>query len=146
MFVTWEGGGRGGEWLKLGLMFYSLVSDKTINGLVIVALWITEQRPLHLQESVRFVFNSEHYFASVTCGSFHLNQTSKYVLANKGIELSIVFSVEADALIFYPCTLNLLCVGTAGVSFSKCFTYYNFALPKFQYRKYHEQNIKISFK
>lgn len=54
-------------------------------------------------EIVWFVFYSEHYFASVTCGSFHLNQTSKYVLANKGIELNIVFSLKADALIFFIC-------------------------------------------
>lgn len=83
----------------------------------------------------------------MTCGSFRLNQTSTYVLANKGIELSIVFSIEVDTLIFYLCILNLLCVGTAGV-ISECFADDNFALPKFQYQKYHEQkryqnNIRV---
>lgn len=72
----------------------------------------------------------------------------KICLANKGIELNIVFSLKADALIFYLCILNMLCVGIAKV-FSKMFylLYYNFALPKFPYKMYHEQNnIKTTFK
>lgn len=105
MFVPWTGGGGEGFWL--GSMFCGLVSDETINWLVIVALWITEQMSLRLWDwDCVICIYSEHYFASVTCGSFHLNQTSKCVLANKGIELNIVFSLTVDALIFYLWILN----------------------------------------
>lgn len=72
------------------------------------------------------------YFASVTCGSLHLNQTSKHVLANKGIEVKSVFSLMADALIFYLWVLNLLWVGTGIGVFIQMLS---LLFPKFQFNK-----------
>lgn len=77
-------------------------------------------------EIVWFVLYSEHCLASVTCGSFHSNQTSKCVLANKGTELNIVFSLKADALIFYFVDIKLC--GTAGASLQMLYLQYEFLL------------------
>lgn len=75
-------------------------------------------------EIVRFVLYSERCLASVTCGSFHSKQTSKCVLANKGTELNIVFSLKADALIFY--FVDIKARGTAGASLQMLYLQYDF--------------------
>lgn len=94
----WVGVGRAPDLLRCFAVWCLI---KLLTGLL--SLLFESQSRCHFickTEILWFVFYSEHYFASVTCGSFHWNQASKYVLANKRIELNIVFSLKADALIF----------------------------------------------